>query len=1547
MTCSSADCTFKTPENLPTHDQVLRSLEIHTNAVHNSRQRIDGAEGPILNMKVTKCVEWLASQTFEAFERDLKVWRSCSKIDLNQENMLFIEMLKKTDNDKVKDFYVKHLMNSINITQDIDTLMNKFKDKFGRSDKSEWNKVIENLKDFSWENGENTERALDRLNELRTRMTKLNVKDNLDKFLAMMFIKSGEKESNLEKAELMKIEEEIETGKFQWDVVEKTFKKYKIEQEQDKINETHYMRSNRKSRPYYASSRNENNYKNPGRNFFRSSSRDSRRNNERPRSFHRSSSRESRSTYEKPRSFHRSSSREARNPSQQRSSTPNRFVKEREDRIIVNERLGRIEKTLEKVWKHLESTSNFNNTLNETGFISNLSEEPDNEEHCVQELFWLKNEKKSIILDSGAPKSVAGLQWYQEYISENNIKDTEVKIRDVKETFKFGAGGLFISNMQVEVPFKLKDKEGTMSKVNMKICLVDHDIPFLCGRDNIENLGMMIDFSLKTVIFKNICAKVFKVRNSKSRHYVIDFEKNSNSGNYQPLSQGDVGREISQVLEEDESIIANLVTEVQGDDVYKKVRKVHRITNHKQEESMKHIYKEAGKDCKKIREAIKEVLKRCEVCQKNKKSQSIPKLSFMKPSSFNEILTLDLKEKRIGSQRRYILWIICGFSRFAKGIALNSKEMTGITKALYHGWFCNYGCPSRGLWADNGTEFSNKILQDFCRDWNISIKFGAPYSPFSNGCNERNHYSCDVVVNKLMENDKMISLQEACDIAAWTHNTNKSRKGFLPLQIATGKAVTFPGIERKIEDENIQEDKALNKGMKTLFDMGELFRRKEFKDKIELAEKTKMSKYKDEIYEIGDEVLYQEKENKEWFGPGRVTSYKSNEVGVQTQNGVKRIHPCRVARFYRDLVDDKIDTINKEKEVEDGEGESHKERKNNCKTPSILTRGMKKKVQIEEGHTYLLGSGESNESYFMNDGQRRNFLAKKIKQEKGEKSYATFLNQAKEECYIEDEVVYVVELPVKEHGRPEVVVAKEKEIENLKKYEVFQKVRDEEQVTIGTRWVITQKEAHDGQKTQVKARLVAQGFQEIDKVQSDSPTVLRESFRMFLSLAATTRIEKLRSIDIRAAFLQSDKLKRDVFVRLPKDIAEEGFIWKLQKPLYGLTDAGRRFWLRVKKILEQNGYKRVTGDEAYYFKYENGKLVGQILLHVDDFIMAGDARFVNETTKMFENALTVSKVEDDKFRFCGVDISLIDGKIIVEMEDYADSLTEIEIRNVKKTEQLDKNEMKQLRKITGKVNWLAENCRPDLSYSGLRLSTRSKNATIADLKYANSIIKKVKSKSSKLTFSPVTHDISELIVYGIGDASYKAGEKAIGGQFILLGNRKNDRVVPILWKSKLIKQVCHSPKDAETKNMVTVVDLARHAANQISQMLLGEDNIEVKCRHNNVDIKNRIPVKIFTDSLATLESIASTHQVERRLMRSSIADLKQKLEEKEVECYSWLQDEDMVADILTKDMRDKFGLDEIVKENRFRCVTSSDNTVTIEGGEFVIKGRKLKDKMKK
>ena len=50
--------------------------------------------------------------------------------------------------------------------------------------------------------------------------------------------------------------------------------------------------------------------------------------------------------------------------------------------------------------------------------------------------------------------------------------------------------------------------------------------------------------------------------------------------------------------------------------------------------------------------------------------------------------------------------------------------------------------------------------------------------------------------------------------------------------------------------------------------------------------------------------------------------------------------------------------------------------------------------------------------------------------------------------------------------------------------------------------VIMEKEGHDGQKVKVKARLVARGFQEKSNVQSDLPTVQKESLKIFLAMCS-------------------------------------------------------------------------------------------------------------------------------------------------------------------------------------------------------------------------------------------------------------------------------------------------------------------------------------------------------------------------------------------------------------------------------------------------------------
>ena len=72
---------------------------------------------------------------------------------------------------------------------------------------------------------------------------------------------------------------------------------------------------------------------------------------------------------------------------------------------------------------------------------------------------------------------------------------------------------------------------------------------------------------------------------------------------------------------------------------------------------------------------------------------------------------------------------------------------------------------------------------------------------------------------------------------------------------------------------------------------------------------------------------------------------------------------------------------------------------------------------------------------------------------------------------------------------------------------MFESVEDVVQECIGSLWDIMQKKDNDGQQTMLKTRLVAQGFQEKDKLQSDSPTMAKESLKLSIVLPANKGFE--------------------------------------------------------------------------------------------------------------------------------------------------------------------------------------------------------------------------------------------------------------------------------------------------------------------------------------------------------------------------------------------------------------------------------------------------------
>ena len=93
-----------------------------------------------------------------------------------------------------------------------------------------------------------------------------------------------------------------------------------------------------------------------------------------------------------------------------------------------------------------------------------------------------------------------------------------------------------------------------------------------------------------------------------------------------------------------------------------------------------------------------------------------------------------------------------------------------------------------------------------------------------------------------------------------------------------------------------------------------------------------------------------------------------------------------------------------------------------------------------------------------------------------------------------------------------------------------------------------------------------------------------------------------------------------------------------------------------------------------------------------------------------------------------MDISATDDGIMIHMEDYINSLEDIkDICRADRDKSLTKAELKEYRKVTGKLSWLANSTQPDLSYIALSMSKKNISAKISDLKNVSRVLKKPKN----------------------------------------------------------------------------------------------------------------------------------------------------------------------------------------------------------------------------
>ena len=117
-------------------------------------------------------------------------------------------------------------------------------------------------------------------------------------------------------------------------------------------------------------------------------------------------------------------------------------------------------------------------------------------------------------------------------------------------------------------------------------------------------------------------------------------------------------------------------------------------------------------------------------------------------------------------------------------------------------------------------------------------------------------------------------------------------------------------------------------------------------------------------------------------------------------------------------------------------------------------------------------------------------------------------------------------------------------------FNTYQEVQVCGQYTLSIRRVITN---IDGK---TKARLVVRGFEEEYFMPRDSPTVGKGTMRIFLAISSSNKWT-VKATNIKYAFLQGLELRRDVYIKPPRErSATQEIVWKLKHGMYGFKDSG-------------------------------------------------------------------------------------------------------------------------------------------------------------------------------------------------------------------------------------------------------------------------------------------------------------------------------------------------------------------------------------------------------
>ncbi|KAG1924860.1 gypsy retrotransposon integrase-like protein [Pimephales promelas] len=256
----------------------------------------------------------------------------------------------------------------------------------------------------------------------------------------------------------------------------------------------------------------------------------------------------------------------------------------------------------------------------------------------------------------------------------------------------------------------------------------------------------------------------------------------------------------------------------------------------------------------------------CDQCQKvGKPLTAVQTLQCIKVSAVWELVGIDLTGPlpETAEGFKYILTATDYFSKWVEAFPLKTKTAAEVGRHLCSIIY-RHGCPQRIL-SDQGREFVNDLNHRLCEMLCIKRSVTAAYHPQTNGLDEKTNDNIKRALKKLVndqQNDWDVYLDATLfSLRSKVHTTTKHS----PFLLMYGREAVFPAeipaemplstislpVESSFSDYVVSDKKKRDEAKKQT---EENIGKSQEKQKEAYAKKVQ-KKYKDLIYNVGDEVL--------------------------------------------------------------------------------------------------------------------------------------------------------------------------------------------------------------------------------------------------------------------------------------------------------------------------------------------------------------------------------------------------------------------------------------------------------------------------------------------------------------------------------------------------------------------------------------------------------------------------------------------------------------------------------------------------------------------